>query len=160
MSPIALYAALSPCLCGSFLFHCFPCLWRMSSQCRMLGSVSSTALHGVQVHMRDLMKIRSPPCVILARLTDLSNNQNNRYCIRTKGKTAEIDKPGSCGKGQVYLEGAVDILREVDGINFHILYSGRVSDSLILLRGAIVNRTCGIHKKPIYLTIFTNNIWC
>ena len=29
----------------------------------------------------------------------------------------------------------------------------------LLLRGGIVNRTYGIHKKPIYLTFFTNNIW-
>ena len=26
---------------------------------------------------------------------------------------------------------------------------------LLLLRGTIVNRTCGILKKPIYLTVFT-----
>ena len=29
----------------------------------------------------------------------------------------------------------------------------------ILLRGTIVNRTYGIHKTPIYLTVFTNKIW-
>ena len=28
-----------------------------------------------------------------------------------------------------------------------------------LLRGTIVNRTRGIHKKPIYLTVYSNNIW-
>lgn len=50
-----------------------------------------------------------------------------RYCVRTKGKRADLEQPGSCGKGQVYLEGAVDILRAVDGIDFHLLYSGRVS---------------------------------
>ncbi|CAM9249860.1 unnamed protein product, partial [Ectocarpus sp. 12 AP-2014] len=48
------------------------------------------------------------------------------YCIRTKGKRADLHQPGSCGKGQVYLEGAVNILREIDRIDFHILYSGRV----------------------------------
>lgn len=46
--------------------------------------------------------------------------------MRTKGKRADLDKPGACGKGQVYLEGAVDILRAVDDIDFHVLYSGRV----------------------------------
>lgn len=49
-----------------------------------------------------------------------------RYCVRTKGKRAHLDQPGSCGKGQVYLEGAVDILQAVDGIDFHLLYSGKV----------------------------------
>lgn len=49
-----------------------------------------------------------------------------RYCVRTKGKLEEPDKPGASGKGQVYLEGAVDILRSVDTIDFHLLYSGRV----------------------------------
>ena len=33
------------------------------------------------------------------------------------------------------------------------------ADVLTLLRGTIVNRTYGIHKKPVYLPIFTNNIW-
>ena len=30
-----------------------------------------------------------------------------------------------------------------------------------LLRGTVVNRTCGLHKKlpGMYLTISTNNIW-
>ena len=57
-----------------------------------------------------------------------------RYCVRTKGKRANLDQPGSCGKGQVYLEGAVDILRAVDDIDFHLLYSGRVRVSSRLFR--------------------------
>ncbi len=55
-----------------------------------------------------------------------------RYCVRTKGKSADLDQPGSCGKGQVYLEGAVDLLRAVDSVDFHLLYSGRVSFTPLL----------------------------
>ena len=32
-------------------------------------------------------------------------------------------------------------------------------EELLILRGGIVNRTYGTHKKTLYLPIFTNNIW-
>ncbi|CAM9258070.1 unnamed protein product [Ascophyllum nodosum] len=63
------------------------------------------------------------------------------YCIRTKGKLAELDKPGACGKGQVYLEGAVAILRSVDTIDFHLLYSGKVPLSKLARVKNIVRRS-------------------
>lgn len=62
---------------------------------------------------------------------------HGRYCIKTKGGLAEMDKPGACGKGQVYLEGAVDILRALDAIDFELLYSGRVSISFCHVTGLL-----------------------
>ena len=41
----------------------------------------------------------------------------------------------------------------------HIFASDWRIFRLLLLRGTIVNRTYGIQKKTIYLTIFTNTIW-
>ena len=41
----------------------------------------------------------------------------------------------------------------------HLVQSTLLANAVrVLLRGPIVNRTYGIHKKSIYLTIFTNNI--
>ncbi|CAM9521427.1 unnamed protein product, partial [Discosporangium mesarthrocarpum] len=48
------------------------------------------------------------------------------HCIRAKGKRKDLSQPGACGKGQVYLEGAVEILHNIDNIDFHLLFSGRV----------------------------------
>lgn len=56
----------------------------------------------------------------------ISNKNMCRYCVKTKGKNARLDQPGACGNSQVYLEGAVNILRGVDTIDFHLLYSGKV----------------------------------
>lgn len=79
-----------------------------------------------------------------APVTALRPFPASRYCVRTKGKRADLDQPGACGKGQVYLEGAVDILRAVDNIDFHLLYSGRVSNrSRMMFRPKrSLNRIC------------------
>ena len=86
----------------------------------------SDGLHSSRDCHSDAMSATRHSCYRVTTTAQILSANNFRYCIRTKGKLAELDKPGACGKGQVYLEGAVAILRSVDTIDFHLLYSGKV----------------------------------
>lgn len=102
--------------------------------------------------MSDASGLKMPPMLLLhlakfkrngCRLANTETlSLRPRYCVRTKGKRAELDQPGACGKGQIYLEGAVKILRSLESTDFHALYSGRVSCKYIRIASDHV--PCGI----------------
>ncbi|CAM9114326.1 unnamed protein product, partial [Hapterophycus canaliculatus] len=80
------------------------------------------------------------------------------YCVRTKGKRAHLDQPGSCGKAQVYLEGAVEILQAVDRIDFHLLYSGKVPLSKLdrvknIARSSLVTLPKFVQDQQMYKAV-------
>jgi len=47
--------------------------------------------------------------------------------LRVKRGVLDTSQPGCFAKDQCYFKGAVDILRNLDSIDFHLLYSGRLS---------------------------------
>ena len=49
-----------------------------------------------------------------------------RVCLRVKRGLSYTDKPGGMYKDQVYLEGAVTILRKRKEIDFETLHSGKI----------------------------------
>jgi len=71
------------------------------------------------------------------------------HCVRCKRGVFDQNEPGSSGKNQAYLEGAVKILRNIDNIDFTLLYSGKIPIEK-LSRVKLVARTAGI-KLPSFL---------
>ncbi|KAK3595221.1 hypothetical protein CHS0354_021536 [Potamilus streckersoni] len=49
-----------------------------------------------------------------------------RHCVRVKRGLLNPNDIGGLGKDQCYFEGAVEILRNIDEIDFHVLMSGKV----------------------------------
>ena len=72
-----------------------------------------------------------------------------RACLRVKRGLSYTDKPGGMYKDQVYLEGAVMLLRKRNEINFDHLYSGKIAlENLEKLNKVI--KTVGM-KLPWFL---------
>uniref|UniRef100_A0A7S3UW10 Uncharacterized protein n=1 Tax=Heterosigma akashiwo TaxID=2829 RepID=A0A7S3UW10_HETAK len=64
-------------------------------------------------------------------------------CVRVKKGILDPEQPGSVGKSQIYLEGAVEILKKLRSIDFRLMYSGKVSVDC-LGRARRVRRAAGV----------------
>ncbi|XP_022092079.1 uncharacterized protein KIAA0895-like isoform X2 [Acanthaster planci] len=75
------------------------------------------------------------------------------YCLRAKRGQSDTSKPGCFNKDQVYLEGALRVLRYRRDIDFHSLYKlGKVALEDVDHLKAMVNLGSGDLKIPTFMT--------